>query len=348
MHPPVPDVLTWVMAAIVGLTALSFLLAATTLLLRITNLRRELRAHDLDARWRPLLLEVLEGDRAPEALGRRIDAGARGAFLEMLMQYAFVLRGAARDRLRDLAAPHMPMIERQLQDRDPFRRARAVHTIGVLGPRDRGALLVRAVADPSPMVAMTAAGILARTGDPAFAGPILASLDRFTQWGTLLVASMLATLGPGVGPALRRTFANPLRATSVRVAAAEALWRMSDLQAAATAATLLQTSWSREELVAALRLLQRVGRPEHAALVRPYCASPEYLLRLHAVGALATLGDEGDVALVRAALDDASQWVALRAARALLEMGARDVLAAVAAEGHPLGDLARQLLEEER
>ena len=158
---------------------------------------------------------------------------------------------------------------------------------------------------------------------------------------------MLAAVGPGVTPALRETFSDLDKPPRVRAVAAEALQELSDFAAADFAALVLETETDRDLIAASLRLLGRVGRPEHLASIRALCTSSDFVIRAHAVSALGRIGEEEDIQPLRQAFEDPSQWVAIHTAWGLKEAGCVKVLREIAESEHPRADLAREILTED-
>ena len=91
-------------------------------------------------------------------------------------------------------------------------------------------------------------------------------------------------------------------------------------------------------------LLAQVGRAEHLPAVRCHLTSPEPIVRARVASVLGRIGSAEDIAILTAAFDDPSPWVALRAAEALFER--RDpILTTLAESDHPRAALARQMLK---
>lgn len=341
-----PFTLLLLAAAVAVLTALTLVFAAVALLLRWRNIRKERRWHGLEQRWQGLLLDVLAGDADAEALHGVVLPREAPYFVGFLLRFARRLRGVEHDTAAAIAQPYLGRIARQLRLRSAERRARAVQTLSILGAEAYGAVVRRALDDPSPLVAMVAARALARGGDPAHAAAILAHLERFDAWSPRYLASMLAGMGRDVATPLCDTLADPARPAWARAVAADALTMLHDLPAADIAAAVLGATDDRELLAACLRLLAALGRPGHVPRIRPRAASPDALVRAMATRALAALGDETVRARLREALDDPSPWVAFEAAEGLAASGGMEVLRALAASDHPRAVLARQVLCE--
>ena len=336
-------------AALIALLCLlgaTGLLSIATLLLNVRRQRTAERQHAAAARWEPLLLQVMTDDAPPERLSTAVRASERMAFIQFALPYTLVLEGDGRARIAVAAAPHLSLLHRLLRHRDPIRRAFAVRALGALGGRAALPLLCTALRDRTPLVAFGAAAALARTGVPviAYADSLIDALDRFDGFGASAVASMLAGHGLALRAALTETLQDAHRSEPARVAAAEALRRLGDVGAAAAAERVLAETASREITAAALRLLRAVGRPDQVAAASCFLASPDPVVRLHAVAALSSLGSAADAPLLQHALDDESVWVAVRAAHGLRELGARGTLQEIAESPHPRAALARQTL----
>ncbi|HEU5218570.1 MAG TPA: HEAT repeat domain-containing protein, partial [Gemmatimonadales bacterium] len=205
-------------------------------------------------------------------------------------------------------------------------------------------VILRALDDPSPLVAMVAARALARTGSPEYAAGILSRMHRFHHWRPSFLASMLATMGPAVAPALRKALADSTYPPSVRSVAADALRELHDYQAADAGALVLEESADTNLIAATLNLMAHVGRAEHLPAVRRHATSKEPIVRARAIAALGHVGAPEDIPFIVGAFHDESSWVALRAGEALLEARAIDKLAALARLDLPRAPLARQLL----
>ena len=329
------------------LTGLSGLLAIAATLLRVAHLYQEARCARLWASWTPVLLDVLAGDAEPEALEQRVGPRDRAAFVRFLLQYVFTIKGQEVRQLERLAMPHLPVMERFLRRRDPHERVQGIQALGLLGHDKHAAAVLDALDDRSDLVAMTAAQILSRRGDPVHAAAVVDRLERFRRWGLSHVTSMLTGFGPGAAPLLLWVYADASRELFARIVAGEALRWLNRLEAADVAAEIL-TSGADPELVAvSLRLLRRLGQASHADVVRAFCDSPEAIVRIHAVSALAALSGRTEADALRAAFYDPSHWVAMRAARGLRESGHVAVLEEMAASDHMRAPLARQILTEE-
>jgi HEAT repeat protein len=333
-----------VLALVAG--AVSVALIGAVLMLHLRADRRAARDRARTATWERGVFRVLAGTTPPEALWQTVPTRDAFLFLDLLLRLSFRVGGAERAQLCALAEPFLPALLPTLAASRSADRARAALLLGTLGTDDDLAIVAVSLHDPSALVAMTAAQTLARRQRVAYGDDLLKVVDRFERWGRNYVASLLAAMGPGFIPALLRLYADTERSSETRAVAAETLRWLNATEAAATAAALLHTEDDREVTAASLRLLRRVGGSEHAATVRPFCTAADPVVRIHAVSALASLGDADDAPRLLMALSDPSQWVALGAARGVRALGGHDDLRRAGALTHPRAALARTVLHE--
>ncbi|MDH5760400.1 MAG: HEAT repeat domain-containing protein [Gemmatimonadota bacterium] len=336
--------LSYVVAGLL-VTAVSFALFALNL--RARTALREKRWRRLSDRWRAPVLLALTEPSTMDAVHDVIPPRDRLHFVRFVLEYAQRVRGNEREILGRLAKPYLAPLGERVWSRHSEVRTRAVRTLGMLGLPDHTDEVVGALDDPSPLVAMIAAKSLARKEHAEHAADILLYLKRFEGWSRNFMASMLASIGPDAAPALRASLASETEVIWVRAVSAEALRMLRDPYAADTAAQVVEIEEDRELLASALRLLSEVGRPTHVTVVRVRCASPDFVIRSHALTALGIVGGEEDIPRIEEALGDESPWVAIHAARALKAAGREDILEELADAKGPRALLARQVLSEE-
>lgn len=336
------------LAASIGvLLLLSVFLVLTAAYLRVKNNWKAAHWARLEAEWTPILLEVLAGSAPPSSLWERADERHRLYFIDFLFRYARRVRGTDREMLVELARPVLSTVAGRMRGGDPERRARAVETVSLLGLEDYAKEVVAALDDPSPLVAMIAARTLCRQENPEYARVVLGRLHRFDQWSPKYLSTVLSTMGPDAIPELRSTLLDPTRGPLVRGIAAGALELLHDPFAADAAVEVARSESDRDLVAAALRLLGSVGRAEHLPAVRTLCTSDDFVIRAQAVAALGRIGNLHDFERLQTAFDDASPWVAIHAARGLVEIGETDVLRAAVTAGDSRSPLARQVLAEQ-
>jgi len=349
-----PDRLLWFVALLVAVFFVSSLsLVATVAALRIRNVRRSRRWQRLETRWEPVIIGVLVGERPEAELHALVERRDQRYFVDFLLRYSTRLKGGERETVVRLAQRYLPAIARQLERRSGERRARAVRTLGELDVETYTPQIVAALRDPSPLVAITAGRALAQQRSPKLVRSLVDSLESFELWDTRFLSSLLADLGPEAMPALRAVLEDQERPARTRALAANTLERLNDLNAADIAVAVLEagaaTSTIPSEqhvdlMVAALRLVRKVGRGEHVGTVRRMLAASNAAVRGCAVDALASVGGGDDVPLIRKAIDDESNWVVMHAVRGLKALGRVDFLQDLAASNHPRADAAREVL----
>lgn len=315
--PTVFEPLLWAvgfgaLALVVGASGLAFF----AVLSRLAGAQRERRRTRLFARWETRWMNEF-GDGGSGKTPGRVRPGETRYFLEFLLTYAAALRGGRHRDLGELAEPHLPWVELSLRARDPEERAWAVRALGVFGRGTRHRAVAAALADPAPLVSLSAAFALAGTRDPAAALDILNHLDRYEGWNPYFWAHTIARLGPAMTLECRRLFESPQRSPWTRRVMGLALRELRDLESADAAARVLHQTSDTGVAVVALRLLAAYGRPEHRPLVRPLVASEHSEIRSLALAALTVIGSASDAELFDAALRDPSPWVAWRAAEGL-------------------------------
>lgn len=328
------------------LSALSFGFALVALILRYLNDASTQKAETLHAVWEPAMLEVLAGSSPPGALADRVDESDTPDFLAFLLGYARRLRGDEREKVRALAAPYLPELERRVRHGNAEGRGLAVQALAEMGMPEYTATVAKALDDESPVVAMIAARGLFRPGREEYFPNVLRRLHRFTLWSRSYLASMLAGGGPATAPLLRRMLADPEEPPLLRAVATDALSILNDLGSVDIALDLLEREDDRELLAGCLRLVRELGHREHVDRVMRFVTDSDPVIRAAAVAAVGSLGGEDDVPVLQSLLDDDSYWVSLQAARGLMALGEVGTLRRLAAGDGPWALLARQVLSE--
>jgi hypothetical protein len=336
-------IIAFVSAVLLGI---AFLFALLTIGLRLRSMRRQYVRSSLEQTWEPLVLSVLAGDMTPADLEGDVPRRHALFFVAYLLRFIDRFAGEERHSLRALARPYLPLVAAQLRHRRAETRARGVQTLVMLGLDEYDREVVAALDDPSLTVAMVAARSLANREHTRFAPEILERIHRFRYWSPIYLSSLFTGMGSAVVPALRAIYADERANPAVRRVAADALHDLDDIGAVETAARIAATPVEPELHAASIRLLGRVGAPQHAHLARRALESGNPLLRLRAAETLGVIGGVEDLLRLRAAVDDSSAWVALAAARALARAGGQELLASLRHEEGPRGSLAREVLGE--
>lgn len=356
------SVLTWLVVVILVLLCLAFVAATAVFVLRLSHHLRHKRQRELESVWESRIIDLIvccEVDELPGPTTAKLtkyrgDIAAMSpsrqrSLLELIVHHAFVVTGEALHRLCALAEPAIGAARDLVRRRDPAMRALGVHILGTLALTEHEEAVVGYLDDRAPIVAKTAARTLARSGQARFVRPILATAARLEHWALSEIVSVLQDIGPSARDDLRAVYSNPHEPTQGRVICAETLRWLNDLAAADAAANILLTESDRDLLASSLRLLRRVGSGEHAPAIRMMCTSHDPVVRLNALAALSTTGEDSngeDEARMAIAIGDPVSWVAIRAARGLREMQCPGPLQAAVSLGHPRAALARDVWPE--
>lgn len=330
------------------LFAFAILFAFVVVGLRLKNKRVRSRWVRLELQWEECVLDVLADASQMSELQARVATRDRTRFIDFLMRFVRQLRGGERATLREIAVPYLSVTAEQLISPVPEKRARAVLILSGLGGVEYEDVLLKALDDESPLVAMVAARALANSEHVQYAGHILARIDRFERWSPRHLAAMFAAIGENAAPSLRTTLSDPKASDRARVVAAESLLLLRDFGAAAAARNIAQGWAPPDVLVAVLRLLAAVGSDIDAPVIRRSLSSKHPAVRGAAMLALGALGDEGDIAVLARSMTDKNPWVALNAAAALRDVGADEQLRTISASDGPGAQAARELLERSR
>ena len=339
---PVPPTFTELaFVTLSGLVAVLFVLTLAfsgyALALRLAHERRERLWEELGDRWTAPVLGALVDAGSVPSVRQNVPVPYRLHFVGFVLSYSERVRGEELQTLRALVEPYLEELVGRARHRRAGVRMRAIRTLGALGMPSHQSTVLAALDDPEPSVAIVAARTLARPEYAEHGHRLLSTLPRFARMEPLFLASLLADLGPTVAPELRLRLADPTTPGWLRTIQAVALRMQGDPLAADVAARLLSEEIDLELRIALLKLLAKVGRPEHVVAVRPLVESKSSVVRALALRALGVLGDERVIPLLVTGLGDESAWAAADAARGLLAVGGPDLLRARRArsERHP-------------
>jgi len=332
--------------AITVLLVFVFLFALATIALRLKNNRKAKRWAHLESVWEPLLIRVMGGDEPEDKMHEQVGGGDALRFIDFLMRFTPHFRGEELDIIKSLARPYLHLVGNQLNDKASEMRARAIKTLSILGFERYREEIIKALDDPSPLVAMIAARAIMRKDDPELAYYVIDRLPRFMHWSVNYLSSMLAEVGPSINPALRKIFSDSTYPARTRAVCADALSELHDYTAADTAVEVLRSEDDRDICAASLRLLSAVGLPKHLPVVLELLDSDDFVIRAQAYRALGSIGGKTEIPLLESGLNDSEPWVTIQAAESLYEAGGTQTLALLANSEHPQAMLAQQILDE--
>lgn len=317
-----------VFIGLVTLCAVGFVLASLVLRGRNNRIARQWAA--LEARWDPVMLDVLAGAASPAALHALVRPREHSRFVEYLLRYGRRIRGPERGLLSALALPYLYSVSGDLGHRNVERRARAAQSVGELGGGDYRRELLAALDDPAPLVVMIAAVALSREYRPGDVLRVIGSVIRLDLLTNRLLVSMLQRMGPESAWAFREVLADRGQPAKLRTVAAKVLAAFNDQEAGPIAVSAIEDAADLDLRVALLEILQRIGSAEHLPVARRLADDPVPAVRGAAIRILSRAGEEQDLERLVQALDDPVSWVAIHAAEGLRRSGRPDLLARLA------------------
>lgn len=230
-----------------------------TFRLRSRNLHKAHFWGELESRWEPLLEDIAKGRRVPDVIRPLVKPDEELYFVDLIMRRAVAAPAQQTSIYRDLAAPYLKVLSERVATGDREQRARAVHTLAVLGEQQYLPVFMKALEDKSPLVALLSARALATWGEPAVAEHLLPALQRFEAWNPNVLASLLVSLGKTVAPSLRTNLRNTHHSSWVRTIAMKALTELRDPLATPLAVEILRQEKDINLQIAAIQLLAQMG-----------------------------------------------------------------------------------------
>lgn len=333
-----------VISYILILLTLAVGLVMLTVRLHQSNSQKSTHWQSLEAKWNPSMKELKAGTLLPQQLLEQVAPNERFFFVDYLMRHMPDLSPDAQSVLNDALTPCLDIIAARMEVGDEEQRARAVLTLNTLNFERYHSIIVKALDDNSPVVAMLASRALSDTGALEYLEVVLEKIDIFRNWSQSYLTSMLESLAASNPLKLRDCLIDKQRPDWIQAVILKTLSQLNCYEAIPIAVHLLESDADREVQAAALQLLAKLDKGGHKELIRQKCLHDNFVIRLHAIKALAQVGDTHDVNLLRQLLEDQSQWVALHAASALNTLGQQAILADFGDTEHPHANLALQTL----
>lgn len=332
---------------IAALFLVVLLFSGYAILLRFRHDRRDKLWAELRQMWDAPLLDVLTDRSNIPALRALVPAHRELHFVQYILDYTRRVRGEERRILRETVEPFLGEIARRASHSNPQVRTRAIQTLGLLGLPKYEREVLAGLQDESPIVSFVAARYLARAEFPQYGMAVLDTVPRYDGANFRFLASMLAAIGSSISEQLRERMSDPERPEWERAVMAEALTMQRDPRAGDVAAEVVREAEDPDLAIRLLRLLGTVGHRDHLTAIRFKSTAPDAFVRAQALSALGRVGDERELPVLLAGMDDASPWVALHAARAVRDVGGKDMLFDLAQSSSRYGRLAGQVLYEE-
>lgn len=341
---PLLTFLGWLALALGGLLGLLLLSALAA---QLGSDRRRAHREACQARWERELAEHLSLRRDAAAF-RALPRRDRPLFRRFLQQALLSIGGQDATEIRALARDlglHDDLAAR-LRALGAASRARAALEVGLFRRWEHLDAVEALLSDPSPSVAFAAARTLARSGELARAGSVLAWVLRQDALQQERLLRVLTGFGPELLPWMAQQLGTPPEPREG--------WRLFGLLAAtfrdlasAPKMRALLASGDRELAATALKALRALGDPSAYAAVAPFASHPEWVLRAQAAPALGTLGGIQALPALQDLMRDPVFEVRRNAAQALADLGpgGREALRWMAA-GEGVDPFARDLARE--
>ncbi|GIZ53732.1 HEAT repeat domain-containing protein [Noviherbaspirillum aridicola] len=294
--------------------ALTLLLGAQIVWLRVSLRRAERREKQVIARWRPLVTAMLAGE--PPAHLPAIRRRDRLVFLKMWIHLHESLRGSATDALNQMAC-RLRCDEtalRLLRRRNRAHRLLGILALGHLRAAAASADLLRLSRSGDSTVSVKALWALVQI-DPAFAAAeTMAGLIRREDWPLPQLAGILQEAPEACTPALVAV----LRETGgEHLPRALALAETLRIALPPDLARDLLAHPSTEVVIHAMRV---AATPALLDAVRANAAHEDWRVRVQAAKVLGRIGRQEDAERLRGLLHDPQWWVRYRAAQALVAL----------------------------
>lgn len=292
--------------------ALTLLLGAQIVWLRVSLRRTERREKQVIARWRPLLNAMLAGE--PPAHLPPIRRGDRLMFLKMWIHLHESLRGSATGALNNIGY-RLRCDEtalRLLRAPNRAHRLLGILTLGHLRAASARTPLLRLSRSNDSTISVRALWALVQI-DPAFAAEeTMAGLIRRADWPLPQLAAILQEAPEACAPALIAALGETDGAHLPR---ALTLAETLRIPLPPELARALLAHASTDVVIHAMRV---AATPALLDAVRARAGHEDWRVRVQVAKVLGRIGEQEDALRLRALLHDPQWWVRYRAAEALV------------------------------
>jgi len=323
------------------------LLVSAAFLLRLKNNRARRRFTRLEKEWEPRIFGILNQENSdPNELYRRIRSGDRIFFIRFIVRILRNLKGEERQMMRDLSQPFVDLLQSRLRSGKQSDQVQVLHLIQEVGiwgfelgvqklllhrNRSLGILAMRVICQP----------------DNVLMYPFLIShLHRFRNWDNKLLSSILAEGGADVAPVFRSIIGDSNSDPWLFILSADTLRRLGDYASSSVLRERMSLLKNREQITAALRLMEKVGGPEEVPLLLPLLESGDPVIRSNVIRTVGAVAPDSFIDILMEALSDRSIWVSTAAAVALAKGGLSEALQVQIDTGHPRALLLQQVIAE--
>jgi HEAT repeat protein len=347
-----PDILRIALNIALVLSAMSAVVLAVIIGVRLRAQAEARRAAKLRREAEPLVAAYLAGREKPAAIVDLLQKHPEQSLL-LLMEISDRLEPSARAPLQPLFAS-LPLREKEtkaLWNRHWERRLQAAERLGYLGEEIALPALLDALQDPVLSVRFAAARSLSAMGQARTIPQIVLAFDLPGEMNQRRVAEVLHGFGPAGTEQLLSILRNEDGTFSDNAmgVAARVLGMLRAPEAVESLLPMLGYEDFRVRLNA-VRSLGQIADHTTADAVAKLAEDPAWEVRNAAVQALGRLKAERHLGKLTAALRDSSWWVRFSGAQALFAMGApgREALTAAmtGSTDRFARDISRQILEE--
>lgn len=302
----------------VAVAALTVILLAVIVGIRLLQRRRLAWSEKLRTQWRPLLTQSVVS--VPGSVPRLSDRQA-AVVMPMWSYYHEFLRGSCKDNLNILGrrAGLDLYAKGNLRSDSTKDRLMAIEALGNLRDRESRRLLRPISEVANPYLSLAAVHALLRIDPREEIGRTVELITLRPDWSPARVIAMLSEAGPDV-------ISVPLARAVVEIDPAYKplliiyLGTAEEPIALQAIRQVLMASDDDQVLLTCLYQLARMSHPEGLRLLRTYLDHSNWLIQLHAVTGLGRMGGEEDVDDLVRMLCHRRFWIRYRAAQALTKL----------------------------
>jgi len=327
---------------------ISVIFALITMVLRLKNYLKGRKWSNLEDRWHDDLLAVISEAEEPSVLLDKVENEHKLYFLDYLFRFALRLKGPELHTLTEIAKPFEDTMVRRLSEGDTTQKVRAIITLDKLQLPVPKSDYIQLLDDPSPLVSLYAARAMIKqeySDHEDVLEKIIFTLPRYENWSYRLLSNILAQAGSHNAHYLRNKLLDNNLEEKARIIIGESLILLNDIEAADTAARVLQNHPDDALAKTCLEIIANTGSPQHRKTVRPYLESSNPEIIGKSIEALGTIGNQEDIPAIEEAFNEQSNWIAFRAALALQQIKAEDVLQKISSNEGAKAQIALQVLQ---
>ena len=313
-----------VVSALIYLQFLILLLMIVQMFVfRVTSHYRERYRAEKFKLWNAMIPEYLDGGIRVEAFGESLTRKDRFLFGEKMIPYLLDIEGDDKRRLITLfkALKYDRFLAGQFRKGNVWRRAFAVHFLGLMADQDAIPLIQERLDDRSEIVRGLAAEVLMRLKDVDSVERILEILSSSRQERQERISQVLLEFGSEILPELLRIFRKATLAPWVIVMVVRVFKYHVYLESTWDVLDLLVRSGDEDVRIAAIQALVEFEDPSLAELFVDHLGDENLVVRAMAAKGLGRVGGEQHIASLAELVVQEDFWVVKNAIDALVELG---------------------------